>query len=134
MKAEAQPPRAPFLHGHLTYEILGCAYEVHRQLGPGLLESAYKACFMQELAAKGIAHASEQPIGIQYKGTTLDIGYRADLVVDSKVILELKSIERFHAIHEAQLLTYLRLSGMHVGLLINFNVTSLRSGIRRFVK
>jgi GxxExxY protein len=126
--------RAPFLHGELTYQVLGCAYEVHRQLGPGLLESAYKACLMHELAAKAIPHVSEHPVGLQYKGTVLDIGYRADLMVDGKVLVELKSIARLQAIHEAQLLTYLRLSGIRVGLLINFNVASLKTGIRRYVK
>ena len=120
-----------FLHGKLTHQILGCAFEVHRTLGPGLLESAYKTSLLHELSLRGLAYSAETMIPIRYKGVQLDAGYRADLIVENCVIVELKAMERVLAIHEAQLMTYLRLSGLHVGLLINFNVSSLKSGIRR---
>lgn len=123
-----------FVHRELTHRVLACAYEVHRVLGPGLLENAYKTCLSRELLLSGLDHRAETAIPIGYKGVTVETGYRADLVVDGKVLIELKAVERLLAIHEAQVLTYLRLSGVRVGLLINFNVTSLKTGIRRFIR
>ena len=119
------------LHADVTHAVLGCAFDVHRALGPGLLESAYKACLQEELSQRGLQHAAEVPIPIHYKGLQLDAGYRADLVVESRVLVELKAVERLLSIHQAQVMTYLRLSGLEVGLLINFNVASLKNGIRR---
>jgi GxxExxY protein len=122
-----------YLHADLSRTIIGSAIEVHRQLGPGLLESVYGACLQDELAQRGIPYAREVPIQIRYKGRVLQTGYRADLIVDDKVLLELKAVEEVQPIHEAQLLTYLRLSRLRVGLLINFNVRVLKDGIRRRV-
>lgn len=120
-----------FLHGELTHRVLACAYEVHRTLGPGLLESAYKRCLTHELSLRGLSYASEAVVPIQYKEARLDAGYRADLIVEGSVLIELKAVERLLGIHEAQVMTYLRLTGLQVGLLINFNVSSLKAGIRR---
>jgi len=117
----------------LTGEIIGAAMSVHRELGPGLLESAYQASMCRELTLRGIPFQSQLDIPVEYKGLRLDCGYRIDLLVDNQVVVELKSIERFQRVHEAQLITYLRLSGVHVGLLINFNVPALRQGIVRRV-
>jgi GxxExxY protein len=116
----------------LTEQIIGAAIEVHRHLGPGLLESAYETCLAHELTLLGLDVAQQQPLPISYKGLQLDAAYRLDLVVENSVLLELKSVERFEPIHEAQLLTYLRLARLPVGLLINFNVHLLRQGIKRF--
>lgn len=128
------PSTRTYLYADLTYQVIACAYEVHRLLGPGLLESAYKACLAHELALRRMTYVAECPIPIQYKGAYLETAYRADLIVDAKVLLELKSIDRLQPIHDAQLLTYLRLSGIPVGLLINFSVNSLKNGIRRLVR
>jgi GxxExxY protein len=116
---------------HLTGEIIGAAMSVHRELGPGLLESAYQVSMCRELTLRGITFQSQLEIPVEYKRVRLDCGYRIDLLVDNRVVVELKSIEHFQPVHEAQLITYLRLSGMHVGLLINFNVPVLRRGIVR---
>jgi GxxExxY protein len=118
----------------LTSRVLGCAIEVHRTLGPGLLESAYRTCLVHELCSAGIAVRHEVPIPILYKERTLDCGFRADLIVDDALLLELKSVERLLPIHEAQILTYLKLTDIRVGFLINFNVTPLKAGIRRFAR
>ena len=118
-------------HAELTGRILGCAYEVHAQLGPGLLESADRACLMHELAGIGLAAVAEVPVSLHYHGRTIETGYRADIIVEQKVLLELKATERLLQIHQAQALTYLRLSQLQIGLLINFNVVSLKNGIRR---
>lgn len=123
--------RAPLLHEDLTKKIIYAAIDVHRELGPGLLESAYQACLSHELALRGIPFQTEVPLTIPYKGMRLDCGYRLDLVVDRNVVVELKSIEKVLPIHHSQLMTYLRLSGIRVGLLINFNVEVLRQGIVR---
>lgn len=120
-----------YLHSSLTGEIIAPAVEVHRERGPGLLESAYQACLCRELAIRGIGFQSEVPLPIDYKGIRLDCGYRMDLVVADKIAIEVKSIEKILPIHEAQLLTYLRLSRLRVGLLMNFNVRLLRHGIIR---
>ena len=124
---------AGLLHAELTREIIAAALEVHRELGPGLLESAYHACMCRELAIGRIPFRTEVALPVDYKGLHLDCGYRMDLVVAEKVAVELKSVEKILPIHQAQLLTYLRLSGVRVGLLINFNVRVLREGIVRRV-
>jgi GxxExxY protein len=117
----------------LTHEIIGAAIEVHRLLGPGLLESAYEECLCHELKLRNFSVQRQVPVPVVYKEVKLECGYRLDLVVENKVVLELKSIEAFSPVHEAVMLTYLRLSGFRIGLLINFNVSILKDGIRRFV-
>ncbi len=117
----------------LSGQVIGCAIEVHRELGPGLLESTYEQCLAHELSLNGIRLAVQHPLPVTYKGIRLDCGYRLDLLVQDKLIVELKSVEELKRIHEAQLLTYMKLSGITVGLLMNFNVTRLRHGIKRFV-
>ena len=121
------------LHAELTGEIIAAAIEVHRELGPGLLESSYQACLCHELAVRRIDFRTEVDLPVDYKGIHLDCGYRMDLVVAGKIAVELKSVDKILPIHQAQLLTYLRLSGMRVGFLINFNVRILRDGIVRRV-
>ncbi|MGB8889335.1 MAG: GxxExxY protein [Candidatus Korobacteraceae bacterium] len=119
------------LEADLTGQIIGAAIEVHRELGPGLLESAYQACLCRELSLRGIPYRAQVELPVLYKDVRIDCSYRIDLVVDDRVVVELKALERVLAVHEAQLLTYLRLSGIKVGLLINFNVPILRRGILR---
>ncbi len=109
----------------LSNRIIGAAIEVHRILGPGLLESAYEECLSRELSLRNVPFERQVPLPVEYKGTRLDCGYRLDLVVDGLVIVELKAIEKIEPIHEAQLLTYLRLTDLWLGLLINFNVAVL---------
>lgn len=116
-----------------TSPIIGAAIEVHRALGPGLLESAYEKCLCHELHLRGLAFERQVPLPVSYKGLQLDCGYKIDLVVEREVVLELKALEAILPVHEAQLLTYLKLSGKHVGLLINFNTSVLTRGIKRFV-
>ena len=118
--------------GVLTGKIIGAAIEVHRALGPGLLESAYEACLIYELRLRRLKVESQKPLPVFYKDVMLDCGYRLDLVVDDQVIVEIKSVVGFAAIHEAQLLSYLKLSDCKIGLLINFNMKILKEGIRRF--
>jgi GxxExxY protein len=117
----------------LSNRVIGCAIEVHRELGPGLLESTYEQCLAHELQLNGIRFKLQHAQPVEYKGVRLDCGYRVDLLVEDKLIIELKSVERIKAIHEAQLLTYMKLAGVKTGLLMNFNVTKLKSGIKRFV-
>ena len=117
----------------LSREIIGAAVEVHREPGPGLLESAYEACLAQEFAARSLSFDRQRPIPLQYRGDVIEVGFRADFIVENSILLELKSVERFLPIHTAQVLTYLKLTGLHLGLLINFNVTLLQHGIRRVV-
>ncbi len=117
----------------LSNRVIGCALEVHRQLGPGLLESTYEQCLAHELKLNGIRFRLQHPQTVVYKGTRLDCGYRVDLLIEDKLIVELKSVEQIKGIHEAQLLTYMKLAGVKTGLLMNFNVTKLKSGIKRFV-
>ena len=117
----------------LSNRVIGCAIEVHTALGPGLLESAYERCLAHEFAAQGIGFEAQKAIPVVYKGEKLDCGYRADIVVEGQLLLELKSVEMISAVHEAQMLTYLRLAELPIGLLINFNVELLKDGIRRFV-
>ncbi len=126
-------PKSKLYQERLTGEIIGAAIEVHRQLGPGLLETTYQACSSRELELRGISFEYEKPLPLEYKGVRLDCGYRIDLLVAGLVIVEIKSVEALAPIHEAQLLTYLKLTGVKVGLLINFNVVVLKSGIRRLV-
>ena len=117
----------------LSYNIIGAAIEVHRVLGPGLLESAYEECLCHELDLRGLAYERQKPLPVVYKDVRLDAGYRIDILVENRVVLELKAVETLLPIHEAQLLTYLKLGGWQVGLLINFNVAVLKDGIRRRV-
>src|SRR5262245_13344130 len=116
-----------------SHQVIGAAIEVHRHLGPGLLESAYQACLCRELFVRGIPFECQVPIALEYKGSRVDCAYRIDILVDQSVVLELKSVDRLEPIHEAQLLTYLRLSNLWLGLLMNFNVKVLKQGIRRMV-
>ncbi len=116
----------------LTHAIIGAAIEVHRLLGPGLLESAYEECLAREFVVRGIPFERQKPSPVVYKDVKLECGYRMDFLVDGKVVVELKAVEGFAPVHEAIVLTYLRLSGCRLGLLINFNVPILRDGIRRF--
>lgn len=117
----------------LTGQIIGAAIEVHRALGPGLLESAYEECLCHELLARKIRFERQVALPIRYKGIVLECGYRLDLLVDDQVVVELKSVEKLELIHMAQLLTYLRLKGCRLGLLINFNVPLLKDGICRLI-
>ena len=117
----------------LTREIIGAAIEVHRHLGPGLLESVYKQCLAKELQLRAIPYQCEWPLPLEYKGLLMNCGYRIDLLVSNAVVVETKSVEAIAPVHEAQLLTYMRLGGWRVGLLINFNVLALKTGIRRKV-
>jgi len=117
----------------LTQQIIGAAIEVHRHLGPGLLESAYQTCLAQELTLRGIPFESEVPLPLSYKGSQVECGYRLDLLVDGKVVVELKAVDALLPVHEAQLMTYLRLSGCRVGLLINWHVPVLKDGVKRRV-
>ena len=117
----------------LTREIIGAAIEVHRHLGPGLLESAYQQCLAKEFQLRGISYQSEWPLPLEYKGLRVNCGYRVDFLVANSVVIETKAVEAIAPVHEAQLLTYMRLGGWKVGLLINFNVLVLKTGIRRKV-
>ena len=130
----ATEPRSKLLHEDLTEKIIGAAIEVHRALGPGRLESAYEECLCRELDLRGLAFQRQVPLPVEYKGVKLDCGYRLDLVVQEAVILELKCVDHILPVHEAQLLTYLKLTGKRIGLIINFNVSVLvRGGIVRKV-
>lgn len=117
----------------ITQAVIGAAMEVHRALGPGLLESAYHECLCRELMVRGIPFERERPLALEYKGVRLECGYRLDLLVAGSVVIEVKSVEELAPVHEAQLITYLKLGGWKVGLLTNFNVTMLKQGIRRKV-
>lgn len=117
----------------LTREIIGAAISVHEELGPGLMESAYEACMVHELTHRGLRVERQKPLPVVYRGLALECGYRLDLLVEESVVVELKSVEMIERIHCKQLLTYLKLSKMQVGLLINFNVERLREGIKRIV-
>ena len=117
----------------LSKDIIGSAIDVHKCLGPGLLESAYEQCLCHELRLRGIQFERQKALPVTYKGIKLDCGYCMDVVVGGLVVVELKSVDRIEAIHEAQLLTYLRLSKMKLGILINFNVPVLKNGIKRIV-
>ena len=116
----------------LTGEIIGAAIEVHKVLGPGLLESVYEKCLCRELEIRGVSHERQKALPVNYKGIELDCGYRMDIVVPDELIVELKACDSLLPIHEAQLLTYLKLTKIKLGLLINFNVPLLKNGIKRF--
>ncbi len=120
-----------FIHADLTQKVIRACVEVHRELGAGLLESAYEECLCCELGLRNIPFERQVSLPVTYKGLRLDCGYVMDLIVDQKVLLELKAVEEIHPIFEAQLLTYLRLTNLRVGLLVNFNVPILRDGIKR---
>lgn len=117
----------------LSSKVIGAAIEVHKTLGPGLLESAYEECLCHELSLQGLSFERQKPLAVTYKEKLLDCGYRLDIVVEKKIIPELKSCEKIEPIHKAQLLTYLRLSGINLGLILNFNVPVMRNGIARVV-
>jgi GxxExxY protein len=117
----------------ITHAIIGAAIEVHKYLGPGLLESAYEECLFHELLLRNLRIERQKPITVVYKETKLECGYRIDLLVEDKIVVELKSVEGLAPIHDAIVLTHLRLSGHKLGLLINFNVATLKEGIRRLI-
>lgn len=118
----------------LTETIIGAAIEVHKELGPGLLESAYEACLVYELMERGLKVEKQKELPVVYHGVRIDCGYRLDILVEDIVIVELKAIETLARIHDAQVISYLKLSGKHVGLLINFNVLQLVKGLKRIVR
>ncbi len=120
-------------HQDLTEKIIGAAIEVHRALGPGLLESIYQTCLAHEMTLRGLHFEKEKPLPVEYKGVRLESGYRLDFIVDGKVVVELKAVDSIHDVHKAQLLTYLKLTGCKVGLLLNFNAAVLKDGIERLV-
>ena len=117
----------------ITETVIGCAIKIHRALGPGLLESAYEECLCYELKEARLSFRRQVPLPLNYKGVRLDCGYIMDVVVEDLIVIELKTVERILPIHEAQLITYLKLSGHSVGLLMNFNVALMKSGIKRLV-
>ena len=117
----------------LSKRVIGCAIEVHRTLGPGLLESTYEHCLAHELTQAGLSFARQHPLPVSYKGQLLDAGYRVDLLIEESLIIELKSVDQVQPIHAAQILTYMRLASISTGLLINFNVVRLKLGNKRYV-
>ncbi|MFA6922669.1 MAG: GxxExxY protein [Bacteroidales bacterium] len=118
----------------ITGTIIGCAIEIHRTLGPGLLESAYEECLFFELQKASLYVERQKPVPVVYKEIKLECGYRIDLLVEKVVVVELKTVDVFNPVHEAQILTYMKFSNKQIGLLINFNVTMLKNGIKRFKK
>ena len=119
--------------GELSERVIGSAIDVHRQLGPGLLEAVYEECLCFELKQARIEYRRQVPLPVSYKGVQLECGYRMDIVVERQLVVEIKAVDRFLPIHEAQILTYLRLSGLPIALLLNFNSVTLKDGLRRFV-
>lgn len=117
----------------LSHRVIGCAIEVHKALGPGLLESAYKECLCFELLSNGFSVETEKALPVVYKGVELDCGYRMDIVVNKEIIIELKSVRKIEPIHESQILSYMKLSGIKQGFLINFNTVLLKDGLKSFV-
>lgn len=117
----------------LSKRVIGCAIEVHKILGPGLLESTYRTCLSHELGNQNISHRIEHPVAVKYKDVLLECGYRIDMLVENQIIIELKSVDRLIPVHEAQLLTYMKLAHIHQGLLMNFNVKRLREGLKSYV-
>lgn len=117
----------------LTQKIIGCAIEVHKHLGPGLLESAYEECLCFELNQEGLSFERQKPVPIVYKEIKLECGYRLDILVENEIIIEIKSVDSISPLHQAQVLTYLKFSNKRLGLLLNFNVKMLKDGIRRFI-
>ncbi len=123
---------AGYIHSELTKIIIGGAIRVHKALGPGLLESAYEACLHHALVGDGLVVNRQVALPLEFEGVVVEAGYRIDLLVENKVIVELKAVKSLEPIHEAQILTYLRLSGLRVGLLMNFNTLRIRDGINRY--
>lgn len=121
------------MSNQITHEIIGAAIEVHRELGPGLLESIYEECLLTELTQRGLDTVNQYPIPVTYKGKQLNNAYRCDLLVQNKVVVELKTVDKISEIHKAQLLTYLKVTGLRYGLLLNFNVPTMRQGIVRML-
>jgi len=121
------------INSTLSHQVIGCAIAVHKYLGPGLLESTYRECLSHELTLNHIQHITEATLAVEYKGVHLDVGYRLDFLIEDTLILELKSVKAFDPIHEAQVISYLKLSGLPLALLINFNTRRLVEGIKRFV-
>lgn len=117
-----------------SHAVIGAALEVHRALGPGLLESAYQKCLALELSARGVPFAREVPIPLFYRGRNVEVAYRADFIVHERVLVEVKSVQKLEGIHRAQLLTYMRLTKIHIGLLLNFNTPTLKSGTVRLIR
>ena len=117
----------------VTAAVIGAAIEVHRELGPGLLESTYEACLLHELIERGFSVERQKRLPVRYRGVRIDCGYRIDLLVEGQVIVELKAVPRVMAVHAAQMLTYLKLSGLHVGLLLNFHTLRMKDGVHRYV-
>jgi len=117
----------------LSHRVIGCALEVHRRLGPGLLESAYEKCLAHELSCRDIPFVTQHELPLEYKGIQIESGYRIDVLVDDCLVIELKTVDELKPIHHAQILTYMRLSEVETGLLINFNVERLKDGLKRFV-
>lgn len=115
----------------LTYKIIGCIYRVHSELGPGLFESTYEICLINELGRQGLKVESQKVLPVIYRGLRLEAGYKIDLLVEDSVIIELKSVDAINDIHKAQILTYLKLSGVEIGLLVNFNVKDMKKGVNR---
>jgi GxxExxY protein len=122
------------LRERLTFKILACAIDVHRDLGPGLLENAYRVCFVERLRKEGLSVRQEVPISIKYKDLVIDVAFRADVIVEDSVLLELKAVDELLPVHGAQVLTYLKFMGMRVGLLLNFNAKNLMKSMRRYVR
>ncbi len=122
-----------YYHKELTEKLIACAIEVHRHLGPGLLESAYEECYCYELGKQRVNYERQKALPLVYKEINLDCGYRMDVVADGKVVVEVKCAEKILPVHEAQLLTYLKLSGLQVGLIINYHAPMLKAGIKRLV-
>jgi GxxExxY protein len=121
------------IENEISKKIIGCAIEVHKQLGPGLLESAYQECLLYELELAGMKVQKEKPMPIVYKEVKLDHGYRLDLLVEEKVVIEIKTVEALNEVHTEQVLTYLKLGGYKLGLLLNFQVAVLKNGIKRLI-
>ena len=119
------------MQDQLTQKVIGCAIEVHKTLGPGLLESIYEVCLSIELTKASLSHTRQQKLPITYKGQLLDLDFKADIIIANTLILEVKSVQQLLPVHEAQLLTYLKISDLHLGLLLNFNEAILKNGIRR---
>lgn len=117
----------------ISGDIIGCCIEIHKELGPGLLESAYEECLAYELSNSGLFFERQKPLPIRYKEIQIEYGYRMDFIVENQVVVELKSVEIINNVHTAQILTYMRFSEMNAGLLINFNVSVLKNGIKRFI-
>ena len=125
--------KSGFVFNELSHRVVGCAIEVHRSLGPGLLESTYEQCLAYELSMNGIGFQLQHPLPVVYKDVRLDCGYRVDVLVEGELILELKSVEKLSGVHESQLLSYMKLAGVKHGFPINFNVEVLKDGLKSFV-